>query len=325
MQGPVLQPFSYDPAHPYTAGQHRGIDIGARAGETVVAPTAGTVSFAGTVPTSGRSVTIQTADGYSVTLTHLGTVLVAKGATLAEQDAVGTVGPSGTPEVEGPYVHLGIRVTAEPDGYVDPLGYLPVPAAGGGGDGSTSPQPGAGSGSAATGGTPASNAGSPSTTPREPAAPNRGRNEKSQTRADESRPDVRPQRSSQRPAAAHPNAQPAHRLHLATTRRHSDVPATSSRRPVVETAVPAEPLGLGAGHEIRPSAATRAQETARRQAPTSLLPSVLNGAAALVALAAALVAARGRRRRRAQTGAVAAAQILPLPRRPAERPAARAA
>ena len=35
MQGPVVQPFSYDEAHPYAAGQHRGIDIGAdAAGET---------------------------------------------------------------------------------------------------------------------------------------------------------------------------------------------------------------------------------------------------------------------------------------------------
>ena len=31
--GPVLQPFSFDPAHPYAAGEHRGIDIGAAAGE----------------------------------------------------------------------------------------------------------------------------------------------------------------------------------------------------------------------------------------------------------------------------------------------------
>ena len=126
MQGPVVQPFSYDEAHPYASGQHRGIDIGAdAAGETVVAPAAGTVSFAGTVPTNGKTVTIETADGYSVTLTHLGSIAVTKGATVAEQDAVGTIGPSGTPEVDGPYVHLGIRVTADPNGYVDPLGLLP--------------------------------------------------------------------------------------------------------------------------------------------------------------------------------------------------------
>ncbi len=109
MQGPVVQPFSYDEAHPYASGQHRGVDIGAdAAGEPVVAPAAGTVSFAGTVPTNGKSVTIETADGYSVTLTHLGSIAVSKGATVAEQDAIGTVGPSGTPEVDGPYVHLGI-------------------------------------------------------------------------------------------------------------------------------------------------------------------------------------------------------------------------
>ena len=110
VQGPVLRPFAYDEAHPYAAGQHRGIDIGAAAaGETVVAPSAGTVSFAGTVPTNGKSVTIVTADGYSVTLTHLGSILVAKGAAVAERDAIGTIGPSGTPEFARPYVHLGIR------------------------------------------------------------------------------------------------------------------------------------------------------------------------------------------------------------------------
>ena len=70
--GDVVQPFSFDPAHPYAAGQHRGVDIAGDAGSTVVAPEGGSVSFAGTVPTSGKSVTILTGDGYAVTLTHLG-------------------------------------------------------------------------------------------------------------------------------------------------------------------------------------------------------------------------------------------------------------
>ena len=120
VQGPVLQPFVYDEAHPYASGQHRGIDIGAdTTGESVVAPAAGTVEFAGTVPTSGKSVTIETPDGYSVTLTHLGSILVSKGAPVAEGETVGTIGPSGTAEVDGPYVHLGIRVAADPNGYID--------------------------------------------------------------------------------------------------------------------------------------------------------------------------------------------------------------
>ena len=128
VQGPVLQPFSYDEAHPYDAGQHRGIDIGASAtGEQVVAPESGTVSFAGFVPTSGESLTIETADGYSVTLTHLGSIGVATGAAVSEGDVVATVGPSGTPEQTVPYVHLGIRLTSDPLGYVDPMGFLPAP------------------------------------------------------------------------------------------------------------------------------------------------------------------------------------------------------
>ncbi len=129
VQGPVLQPFSYDEVHPYAAGQHRGIDIGATAtGDPVVAPASGTVSFAGVVPTSGESLTIETADGYSVTLTHLGSIGLAAGASVAEGDAVATVGPSGTAEQSVPYLHLGIRRTADPLGYLDPLGFLPAPA-----------------------------------------------------------------------------------------------------------------------------------------------------------------------------------------------------
>ena len=128
VNGPVLQGFSFDPAHPYAGGAHRGIDIGGDPGTPVLAPAAGVVSFAGTVPTSGKSVTIDTADGLSVTLTHLGSIAVAKNAAVAEGAVVGTVGPSGTPELAVPYVHLGIRSAADPQGYLDPLLFLPVAA-----------------------------------------------------------------------------------------------------------------------------------------------------------------------------------------------------
>src|ERR1700749_1703894 len=77
--GPVLLPFVFDPAHPYAGGQHRGIDVGGASGEPVRAPAAGTVTFAGTVPGSGRSLTILTTDGWSVTLTELGSIAVAVG------------------------------------------------------------------------------------------------------------------------------------------------------------------------------------------------------------------------------------------------------
>ena len=40
VRGPVLESFSFDPARPYAAGQHRGIAIGADAGAPVLAPAA---------------------------------------------------------------------------------------------------------------------------------------------------------------------------------------------------------------------------------------------------------------------------------------------
>ena len=54
---------------------------------------------------------------------------MSRDALVSEGDVVGTIGPSGTPEVDVPYVHLGTRVAALPQGYVDPLALLPGPPA----------------------------------------------------------------------------------------------------------------------------------------------------------------------------------------------------
>src|SRR5687768_7162000 len=91
--GPVLRPFSLGP-DPYAGGQHRGVDIGAALGSQVVAPAAGTVSFVGPIPGSGRAVTIQTPDGYAVTLLQLGSTSVTSGSAVAEGAVVGVVGAS---------------------------------------------------------------------------------------------------------------------------------------------------------------------------------------------------------------------------------------
>ena len=98
----------------YAAGQHRGIDVAGAAGSPVRAPAAGTVTFAGSVPTHGRGVTILTADGYSVTLFHLESVEVVKGDAVDEGATVGTMGSSGDAEHSVPTVHLGIRVADRP-------------------------------------------------------------------------------------------------------------------------------------------------------------------------------------------------------------------
>jgi Peptidase family M23 len=320
VQGPVLQPFSYDESDPYAAGQHRGIDIGAgAAGEPVVAPAAGTVSFAGTVPTNGKSVTIQTADGYSVTLTHLGAILVAKGAAIAERDSVGTVGPSGTPEVDGPYVHLGVRHTADPNGYLDPLTLLPPQTqTGPTGDGTTVSQPSSSSSAATTptsepapavSASTAASAAQGSTVHRQRGHGSRRQNARTRV----SRTKTQEQHST-RPASRPANAE-QHEAHDARVpHRRAGEPASPSQRPGVGT-VAHEPTDLDAGHQIRPSAQHPAPHM-----PDVLVPLICNGAAALVALAAAFAAAY--RRRRAAPGEGEGARVLHLPERRALRRAA---
>jgi len=300
VQGPVLRPFSYDEAHPYTSGQHRGIDIGAdSAGEIVVAPAAGTISFAGTVPTNGRSVTIETADGYSVTLTHLGSIGVVKGATVAEQDAIGTVGPSGTPELDGPYVHLGIRVTADPNGYLDPLGLLP-PASGSGTDdtGSTASQP------ASTGASSAPSASKPaSPAPRSPRTEATGQSHArahDHQRAQDPRSEAPTTRSRQRRVRTREEERPS------AQQARESVPTSAFRRSVVEPAA-SQPVGLDAGHAVRPTV-TAAIPRRQRSGPVSGL--VCNGAVALFALGAALAAVR--RRRRVKPSSAPGAEVLHL-------------
>ena len=126
--GDVLAPFVFG-GDPYAGGQHRGIDVEGEQGGVVLAPAAGVVAFAGSVGANGKVVTIETDDGYSVTLVHLGAFSVGKGDAVGEGSPVGTIGSSGTPEHDVPYVHLGVRVTSDSQGYVDPLTLLPPRAA----------------------------------------------------------------------------------------------------------------------------------------------------------------------------------------------------
>ncbi len=126
--GDVLAPFVVG-GDPYAGGQHRGIDVEGEKAGVVLAPASGVVAFAGSVGANGKVVTIETDDGYSVTLVHLGAFSVGKGDAVGEGAPVGTIGPSGTPEHDVPYVHLGVRVTSDSQGYVDPLTLLPPRAA----------------------------------------------------------------------------------------------------------------------------------------------------------------------------------------------------
>src|SRR5687768_3417701 len=102
-EGSVLRPFSLVD-DPYAAGQHRGIDVGCGVGAGLAAPASGTVTFAGSLPGIGRGVTIQTADGYAVTLVQLRATAVSRGDAVDEGATVGVVGESEDPVTRAPHV-----------------------------------------------------------------------------------------------------------------------------------------------------------------------------------------------------------------------------
>ncbi|PZF54988.1 M23 family peptidase [Curtobacterium sp. MCSS17_008] len=107
------------PADDYAAG-HRGIDVAAAVGTTVVAVADGTVSFAGQV--GGRTVVSIDHGGGLVSTVDSVTPSVAAGSLVARGDPVGTVAVGHCP-ASAPCLHLGARVDGR---YVDPLPYLPA-------------------------------------------------------------------------------------------------------------------------------------------------------------------------------------------------------
>ncbi|MCA1833104.1 MAG: murein hydrolase activator EnvC [Actinomycetota bacterium] len=102
--GPIIRHFEPPPT-PYSAG-HRGIDIGASIGTTVVAAAAGTVHFAGQVGGS-LFVSIDHADGIRTTYSFLSTVLVRKGASVTQGQPIARSGPGGAGDAR-PNLHFGM-------------------------------------------------------------------------------------------------------------------------------------------------------------------------------------------------------------------------
>jgi len=130
-QGRVALGFgaSYVSAEATASSTHRGTDITAEAGVRVLAPLAGTVTFAGRVPAVGggtvRAVTLSTASG-SITLLPFSAASVAKGDSLAEGDAVGSLAGDGDGSSAGTHLHVGVK---RGDLYVDPMSVLTLPVA----------------------------------------------------------------------------------------------------------------------------------------------------------------------------------------------------
>ncbi|MGI9657901.1 MAG: peptidoglycan DD-metalloendopeptidase family protein [Gaiellaceae bacterium] len=123
VEGDVVRAYAFGD-DPYAAGQHRGIDIGASVGAQVLAPADGVVTYRGFVPSGGLTLSILTEDGYALTLQQLGEIAIAKGDTVGEGVVVASVGLSSDAATPEAHVHLGVRVSSERHGYVDPLSLL---------------------------------------------------------------------------------------------------------------------------------------------------------------------------------------------------------
>jgi murein DD-endopeptidase MepM/ murein hydrolase activator NlpD len=89
------------------ARRHNGLDIDAPLGSPVSPILAGTVTQIGSDPKSGTFVKVRHADGSSSSYSHLGSVTVRQGDTIAPGQHLGTVGTTGN--ATGPVLHLVMR------------------------------------------------------------------------------------------------------------------------------------------------------------------------------------------------------------------------
>lgn len=110
----IIAPFA-EPAHAYAAG-HRGVDLAATPGQSVLAPADGVVAFSGSV--AGRGVlTIDHGDGWVTTLEPVSGAAPA-GTSVSRGSGVAIVGSGG--HADGT-LHFGVR---RYDRYVDPAALI---------------------------------------------------------------------------------------------------------------------------------------------------------------------------------------------------------
>lgn len=125
LEGRVFAPFAQS-SDPYASGDHRGVDIEAAEGTTVVAPISGKVRWTGTLGAGGKMVSLTSNSGLHVlSFLHLSKISVARGQAVMPGAKLGLSGSSGDLRGKPPHLHFGVRV---PEGgelrYVDPLPLL---------------------------------------------------------------------------------------------------------------------------------------------------------------------------------------------------------
>ena len=95
---------------------HRGVDLEASEGSSVLAVADGTVTVSESDLIYGEQITVQHADGMLTTYCHLSERLVSEGDSVRQGQIIGRSGSTGW--VTGPHLHLEVQLDGE---YVDPL------------------------------------------------------------------------------------------------------------------------------------------------------------------------------------------------------------
>jgi LysM repeat protein len=121
VRGRLTSKFGYR-QHPMGGGRkfHRGIDVAAPVGKSVLAAKSGKVTYASRRGTLGLTVIIDHKDGFQTIYGHNSKILVKVGQKIEQGQQIAQVGSTGLST--GPHVHFEIRKGGRA---VDPLPYLP--------------------------------------------------------------------------------------------------------------------------------------------------------------------------------------------------------
>jgi murein DD-endopeptidase MepM/ murein hydrolase activator NlpD len=119
--GHITSRFTRSRFHPLLQifREHRGVDLGARAGTHIVAPAAGTVRSIGWHFGYGLTVELEHSGGIRTRFAHCRVALVHVGDQVTGGQAIATVGATGL--ATGPHVHFEVLVHGQP---VDPIKFI---------------------------------------------------------------------------------------------------------------------------------------------------------------------------------------------------------
>lgn len=112
----------FGPRKSPTAGAssyHKGIDIGASSGSTIVAAKGGTVIISQYSSSAGNYVMISHGDGMFTSYMHCSSLLVSVGDKVNQGDAIARVGSTGIST--GPHLHFAVTRNGE---YLNPLSFV---------------------------------------------------------------------------------------------------------------------------------------------------------------------------------------------------------